>query len=254
MTATQQLKDVVSNYLESHPNVSINGLAKRSGIGATTIRRILKTENQKNIAPHTVLNLLSTITKEKSLGRLINTTQGPLKTLLKENFSCFTEETLEATYDNKLNKLLSDSTSYLIYKLASNRSGVRLEIVKELYGSVGINKVQELMNHGYLKETEGKVFTKNKEFSLDLETAVSHLPELVKLYKPNQVELKKNLFYSLSESVNEEGIQKIKEIEKEAIQKIYNVMISPFYEGEIPYFTLTLSDTMLPSLGDERIL
>jgi hypothetical protein len=48
----------------------------------------------------------------------------------------------------------------------------------------------------------------------------------------------------LSETINEDGIRKIKEIQKEAIKKIHTIMNSPFYEGDIPFFTIDMCDTM----------
>ena len=34
------------------------------------------------------------------------------------------------------------------------------------------------------------------------------------------------------------------ERQKEAIKKIYNVMMSPYFEGDIPYFSVSLMDTL----------
>ena len=86
MTVTEQLQDVVCSYLEKYPNISINALAKRSGVAATTIRRLLNQETKKSIAPHTVLNLVSSISKEKRLSKLIGLFDGLWESFLEKIF------------------------------------------------------------------------------------------------------------------------------------------------------------------------
>jgi hypothetical protein len=253
MTVTEQLQDVVCDYLEKYPNISINALAKRSGVAATTIRRLVNQETKKSIAPHTVLNLVSSISKEKRLGKLIGMFDGPLGDLLKENFSAFAEEggsSLDGSFDHRLNAVLADPIAYFVYKLTSNRTGIAEEMIQELYGRNGLNKLEELKELQLVEEKEGIFFATEKNFSLSVDIAAKHLPELMKYYKPGQIDLKRNMFYSLSESLSEEGIQKIKDIQKEAVKKTYQVMQSPFYEGNIPYFTVQVCDTLMPEMSE----
>lgn len=253
MTVTEELQAVVCDYLEKHPNISINALSKRSGVPATTIRRVINKQVKKTIAPHTVLNLVSSITKEKRLSRLINMFEGEIGQLLKENFSAFADESLEGSYNQELNAALADPTTYFVYKLASNRTGISESMIQELYGKVGLQKLFLLADLELVEESEGNYIASDKNFSLDIEVAAKHLPELVKFYKPSQLELKRNMFYSLSETINEEGIQKIKEIQKEAVKKTYQIMQSPFYEGTIPYFSVQICDTLMPDLSEGAI-
>ena len=47
--------------------------------------------------------------------------------------------------------------------------------------------------------------------------------------------------------MSEEGIKKIKEIEKDAVKKIYDVMNTESLQGDLPYFALIVSDVMGPT-------
>ncbi len=253
MTLTEQLKDIVESYFAKHPNVSINGLAMRSGVGASTLRRLLAGSIKGDPAPHTVLNILSTITKEKKLSALVKLVDGPIGEMLQETFSHFIESETPHSYDNDLNEILRDQMSYFIYKLAANRKGTDKLFVTEMFGKAGLERLANLLDLGVVTENaEGDIHASEKDFSLDVEIAAGHLPELVKFYKPNNIANGQNLFYTMSESLSEEGIQKVKTIQKEAIKKIYDVMRSPFYEGEIPFFTLDMSDTLSfePTIGE----
>lgn len=244
MSLCDQLKQIIDDYFVKYPYTSVNGLAKKSKVGASTLRRIIGGNIKGDPAPHTVLNIASAITKEKKLVNLIEMFDGPIGEMLRENFGPYLDKQAEHVYSHDLNQALKDRISYFIYKLSSNRTGVSQWEVAELFGETGIRKMEKMIEFDLLKQEGDKYHAKEKNFSLDLEIARDHLPELVSFYKPENLAEGKNLFYSLSESINEDGIKKIKEIQKEAVLKIYDVMRSPFYEGEIPFFSVNLCDTL----------
>lgn len=244
MTLCEQLKEVLDGYFVQHPNMSINALAMRSNIGATTLRRIMSLEIKGEPSPHTVLNIASAVTKEKRLSKLLRMFDGPVGQLLNDCFSNYAEQNTPHTYDRDLNELLEDKINYFIYKLAANKIGVAREEIQDMYGKLGLEKLQELTTHGHLEYRDDRYHAKEKDFSLDLMVIKKHLPELVKFYRPEELERGLNLFYTLSESLNEEGIKLIKDIQREAVKKTYEIMSSTQYQGELPYFTVQMCDTL----------
>lgn len=244
ITLCEQLKELLTGYFRKHPQVSINGLSKKSGVGASTIRRLMAGDIKGDPAPHTVLNLASSITKEKRLSVLIEMFEGPLGQVLKETFSPYIELNLPHSLQKDINRELQDSIKYFIYKVAANRAGVQESWILDTFGKLGIDRLKELITHEFLIK-EGEVYhAKEKNFSLDLATASHHLPQLVKFYKPHELDKGRNLFYTLSESLNEEAIQKIKDIERKAMKEIYQIMEDVDSFGDIPYFTLLVSDEL----------
>ncbi len=256
MTLTEQLQTVVEDYFTRYPHMSVNSLALKSGVGATTLRRLLSGSIKGVPAPHTILNIASAVSNEKRLSVLINMFEGELGEVLEESFGPYIENKINHTYSPDLNEELKDEIKYFIYKMSANRAGVTWAWVADTFGKIGLDKLKKMNEAGLLKgdQKEGLYHAKEKNFSLNVKTASKHLARLTSFYKPEQVGVGKNLFYSLSESLNEEGIQKVKEIEKEAIQKIYQVMINEKYEGETPYFSLVLSDTMTIETEEEGVL
>lgn len=240
----QQLRELLNSYFKKHPNMSINGLSKKSGVGASTIRRLIAGEIKGDPAPHTVLNLASSITKEKRLSVLINMFDGPLGEVLKDTFSPYIQLELPHSLEKDLNKELQDSIKYFIYKVAANRAGAKESWVLDTFGKLGLDRLNDLVGRGFLLK-EGEVYhAKEKNFSLDLAIASHHLPQLVKFYKPHELDEGKNLFYTLSESLTEEAIKKIKDIQRNAMKEIYKVMEEKDSFGEIPYFSLIVSDEL----------
>ena len=254
MTLTCQLKGMLESYLDRYPHMSLNALALKSGVGATTLRRLKNQDIKGDPAPHTVLALVSAITNEKRLSVLVDKYDGPLGKLLKSSFGPFVETKIDHTFKADLNSFLRDSTSYFVFKLCSHRRGATREQIESNYGAIGIQKLEHLIKNDIIYEQEKRFYTHDKNFSLDVSIALEHLPQLISHFKLEEVSQGKNMFYSMSECLNEEGILKIKAIQKEAVKKIIEIMKSPYWEGDIPYFTLMMSDSQELPLNEETLL
>ena len=244
MTVSEQLKNLIDKYFVLHPNTSVNSLSNKSNVGATTLRRIMNQTLKGDPSPHTTLNIVSAVTNEKKLSTIINMFDGPLGLSLYEAFSAYVEVESNHVTDSCINDALEDGMSYLIYKLAANRTGVTKIAIAESFGALGLDKLNKLIDKKLLIEEKESVYAKEKSFSLDLELLKKHLPELVKFYKVENVEKGKNVLYSQSESINEDGINKIRDISRKAAKEIYQVLNSPYFSGEIPFFSVVLGDTL----------
>jgi len=242
MTVSEQLKDMMNDYLEANPFASVNGLAKKSGIGATTLRRILNSSIKGDPAPNTALNLSCALTNEKNLSKILSKSEGALGSYLRDSFGIFADTNIEQNYSPELNDILKDEVKYFIYKLAANNSGTSKMEIAELYGHLGLKKLDEMLASGIVLKQEDEVHAVEKNFSLDISLALKHLPKLLNFYKKENIQEGRNLFYSLSESLNEEGISRVKQIEKEAVEKIAQVMNTSFFQGNSPYFSVIISD------------
>ena len=247
-----QLRLLTNAYLDKHPGLTLNSLSSRCGVPATTMRRLMKgsaTTDTSELAPHAVLSLVSYLLKEKKISALLKKTDGAIAELLNRCFDqfIFSEEKSSHQLDNDLNTLLRDKTTYLIYKLAANRCGTSIDDIKNIFGLTGLKKLFDLIEKNWLvSDTQNsEIFhAKEKDFSLDLALAHELSHSLVDYYKPQDIEAGFNLFYSLSEGMNKSGILKIKEIEKEAIKKIFETMNDKQYLGPIPYYALIISDIL----------
>lgn len=242
----QQLREMTAVYLQKHPTLTLNALAQRSGVPATTMRRLMQEEQRSELAPHSVLALVSYLLKEKKISKILKLIDGPVAQLLNKCFDQFIfDEKSEHEMSVDLNKIFQDKYCYLIYKMAANQCGVSIEEVKDAFGLMGLKKLNELIEKEIITpDRNGRLHAGQKNFSVDLSLAHDLSHALIDLYKPCDVKLGMNLFYSLSEGMNEEGIKRIKEVEKEAVKKVHELMNTKELMGEIPYFALVVSDVM----------
>ncbi|MCK6593641.1 MAG: hypothetical protein L6Q33_00405 [Bacteriovoracaceae bacterium] len=246
-TVNSELRELLKSYLERHPKLTMNALSQRAGVAGTTLRRLLQEENRSEVAPHTVLQLVSYIYKERKISKLLEVCTGEIGELLKRSFDQFIFDAEKS--DHKLNtdhnELFKDETMYVIYKLAANKFGTSRVEVEAVVGSMGMKKLEKLLSLETLTEDQnGRIHAVEKNFSVDLKLAHQLTHVLLDFYKPEKVADGLNLFYSLSEGLNAEGIKKVKEIEKEAVLKVFEVMNNENYQGLIPYFSIVLSDVM----------
>lgn len=247
-SVNSDLRRMTEAYLATHPTLTLNALAQRSGIPATTMRRLMQEEQRSELAPHTVLSLVSYLLKEKKISKLLTMVTGPVAELLNKCFDqfIFDEKSSAHEQSSELNSLFRDKTTYLVYKLAANVCGTTMEEVKDAFGLMGLKKLNALMEKNWIKAdgVNGSLHAVQKNFTVDLELAHELSHSLLDLYKPCDVKAGHNLFYSLSEGMSAEGIKKIKEIEKEAVKKIFDLMNNETMQGDIPYFALIVSDVM----------
>lgn len=241
----QILQNMISSYLNKNPQLTLNALAGRSNVPVTSLRRLMSGQQKNEIAPHSVLNLVSYILREKNLSVLLEKLDGPIAEFLKKHFGNFVFSILKHTYSVDLNLELKDQTKYLIYKLAANHNGTDLMTIVENFGTLGKRKVEEMKNCGLIIEEGERLHAKEKNFSLDLKTSAEHLPALVQYYKPDTMAQGKNTMFNMSESLTMEAILEIKALQRECVMKMNTIMNDPKNLGMIPYFTLNLAETML---------
>ncbi len=242
----QSLQTLIMTYLDKNSSLTINALAQRANIPVTSLRRLANGQQKNEIAPHSVLNLTSYLLKEKNLQNLLGKIDPVIATFLQKHFGNFIfSSSTQAVYECDLNNELKDQIKYFVYKLAANHNGTDWMTIVESFGSQGKKKAEEMKISGLLFEESGRLHAKNKNFSLDLSVAASHLPDLVGFYKPDTITEGKNSFFSLSESLTEEAIQEVRLLQRECVKKIHSVMNDEKNLGTIPYFTLNMAETFV---------
>lgn len=241
----QSVQNMIAVYMGKNPQLTLNALAQRSNVPVTSLRRLMNGQQKSEIAPHSVLNLVSYVLREKNLSALLTRVDNCIADFLKKHFGHFIFASETRVYDCDLNVELRDQTKYFIYKMAANHNGVDLMTLVENFGSHGKRKADEMIKNGLLIEEEGRLHAREKNFSIDLQIAADHLPALVRFYKPDSIHQGRNTYFNMSESLNMEGIQKIKQLQRECVQNMNKIMNGPQYMGDIPYFTINLGETML---------
>jgi AraC-like DNA-binding protein len=174
LSVAETLREKIQEYLNRHPNITLQTLATRSNVPVTSLRRLMNEESKSEVAPHSVLNICSYVYKEKNISTLLKKIPENLSSYIEKHFGQFIFGGTEIKYSCDLNILLQDRQSYFIYKLAANHNGTDYIEITELFGSIGKKKVDELIQLGaIIKDSSDRLHAKDKNFSLDLNVATS---------------------------------------------------------------------------------
>ncbi|MBF0297710.1 MAG: hypothetical protein HQK51_03260 [Oligoflexia bacterium] len=233
-----ELKTLIEVYFKKHPDLSMHAFSKKCYIATSTIRRILTMETREDPAPSTVLGIVSAISKETSIPKLIKMYDGEIGKILEKKYSG-----IQVEYSVDLVDILHDREAYIIYKLAANNKGTNRQEIINLLGNIANNKIDDLLEQKVLFEDNKRLFAK-KGISLPEDLSLRHLPELLRFVNKGSVFINKSLYLNLSQSISKDAYMEIGKIQSDAARKILSIVNNNDNVGEIPFFFISIIDTM----------
>jgi hypothetical protein len=244
----RELRELLIGHLEKHKNLSINGLSKKCGVAASTLRRILSEETKEDPNPNTVLGIVSAVTKESCIDTLLKKFDGEIHESLRVSYSMVSKY----SYRPELAEVLIDSDTYIVYKLAANRVGTSASEIVELLGNPALKRVEELLDSGLLLEKEGvkgaqkekRYHAVEKNFMLPNSLILKHIPELLRYTKTDSRYVKKTMMKNISESVSVEVYNECWKIQAEAGDKIAKLINQEESNGNVPFFFTYFMNTL----------
>lgn len=144
------LRGELETYFGQNERLSLNSLSKRCGISEPTLRRIYKSKVKTLPNITTIFSLLTYLHGCTDLKVLLGKVPKNVSDFLNQK-SDFIEELDEVTYSEDLTRSLSDPVRYLVFKLASNESGVCEDKVAELFGQHGVKVAQSMIHEELLR-------------------------------------------------------------------------------------------------------
>ncbi len=106
----QSLQNMITHYMDKNPSLTLNALAGRSNVPVTTLRRLMNGQQKNEIAPHSVLNLVSYVCREKNLQLLLSKVETSIAEFLQKHFGNFIFASENRVYQLDLNQELKDET------------------------------------------------------------------------------------------------------------------------------------------------
>ncbi len=240
-----QLSDIINDYLENNPRVSLNGLSKRCQVSEPTIRRISKKQVKTVPNVSTILDLLTTIRRNKNVKEVVKSYPGPVADMIREALPHIEDH--EPEYSQVINDHLRDPVKYLIFKLSLNKMGVSRDRVKKLFGDHGVRELDSLINFELIEKKNSRYYSKAKNFTGSFENFVEHFRACAGFIKPNKVLERQPLnplFVNASESVSVEAYKEISKVQRAAFKKISQIIKNDAAEGPIPLVYLCALDTL----------
>ncbi len=246
-TIVEHLSIVINRYLEKNPRLSLNALSKRCKVSEPTLRRISKQDVKTEPNKGTILDILTTISRESDIGKLVEIYDGPIGDYLRKVFPY--SNTRRDTYSRYINSHLSDPAKYIIYLLSLNDLGVTFNKIRSLFGDFGIADAKYLVKQELVVETKpGTLKAKVETFCGPLgDDFVFNFKTLANFIKPHKVQCSRKLnpfFRAETSGVSPEAYEAIVKVQSAAIKKIQSIINDDKGDPIIPLMVLTAIDTI----------
>lgn len=233
---SNELKKVVINYLDNNKFLNQTSLAARIGISEGCIRNIINLKT-KNHHPETVIKICTYISSKKDATGIINHYSGILKEFLIESIGKVGEEEMVFMVDQ--DEIFLDSKSYVLYKLAANRTGVTREQLYNIFGIRIDATIETLQKLEFIAEKDGYFHAKQKDFIVSPEVVRRHTGLLNDIIATESEHPINSGGHNLSESINIETYTRVCKIYADAINRIKGEIYAEKNNGEIPFNILT---------------
>ncbi len=243
MVELTELTHILNSYLEQRKHLSLNSLAQNMKIPETSLRRIKNSDLKRMPKNETILKVLSYIFKTSDLYEIrSNLDPSGLGKYISEEF--LLSDSRQTSNIQIIDDSVSDQTSYLVFKLASNSCGTTVEEIKRLFGEVGLKSLEKLELDNLIRISGELVESKIDTFKVSNKYFVRNFKAVSDFIKVDSQEDTPNLYYNLSESVNTEALSRIHKIQKKALKEIISIINDDESRGELPLFVLSAIDTL----------
>ena len=243
--SNQSWQDIVSKCLNDlkvrFPNHSESQIADRIKISRSTFNRLGNEEKRPMLDTFLKLiigsgnghGLKEAIVKfDKDLGLdVLNVLQVPL-------------EYPGTRGDNELDDLFQDRDVFVAYLLASMGHGTdRAELV-EILGNSALESLKVLDRAQLLCYEGEKIHLINKApITRCFESVRYHLTTYAKFYKTEHVGKTRNYVHSMTDGLNQQGIEKLQALHRKFHKEVMEVLREPENKGHTPMFSVAFCDS-----------
>ena len=237
MDLKAEISDILGAYLGGHKSRSVGRLAKKASLSENTLRRLLNKEVEPSF--DTVLRLLGVVVSQKDFGRIVTKYYPQLKYAMKAIVSG-EKDSSQSILTKERAHLIYSRVAYHVFHLASTKNGTTREDIQRILGEQGLESLEQLLSHQLLNEEHGQISNPSKEFYISCtEDALRMMQNSLEIFDTSLIGTDAAALSHQSESINIDGLRKLKELTYEYTTKISELKKDPQYEGDIPFYVTT---------------
>lgn len=238
-------KKCLEDLKEKNPKLSLSQLASKVDMARSTLNDHC---NSKSGASKPNLdNYIKVVLESGNIAMFfeaLSAYDNKLAKHLKNVLSVSSSEKDAMIATNELENVLDDRSVFIAYILASNEKGVSKKTIAHILGSKGQTAMNGLIAKNLVFEDGDFFKVKNPTILIrSFESIKHHLTTYADYYKPHHVGTERNYVFSLSGSLNAEGLKAMQEANKVSHEIMKNIMRNPQYDGNTPAFAVGFSDT-----------
>lgn len=248
----QNLEDQVAldlaEFLDRFPNktFAIRILAKESGLNPKTIKRLLAKQNTPTY--QTLYKLYSIFLEEDNYEALLEKCPKIISKRIKDYNPCDEGNDRSEESEELLSLLKKEPLLAELYVLAA-ATPLNKNAVAFRYGEYGLEVLHNLLVRNLIHEVEKDTFTISNSSPVLDGRCLKYLGEyfIRRFAKAENSQLQNNNMINFyAEGLNEAGKHAWLEVDTKAFYQKIEIAKDPKYQGNIPVFTFTATDTITP--------
>lgn len=241
-----ELKDLVDNYLTTHPRQSLYSLADKCGVSDTTLRRTYQKKSVPNAT--NMIKLISILVKGNSSLEIIKNSPECIREKLEESFPVIAGSEYFLGNRNVLEALNMSDNTFIIFCLASNHCGIREKTILARLGSIAKKDIIRLKDKGVIFEENDVLKSCFHGFSFPLAFGKKQIPNYLKFYTPDRPG---GYGHQETQALSKEAHKKLFNMHKEFHEEVAEFMRNENNHGDEPFFSVSFFDSFMRSFDDE---
>lgn len=235
MSLVDDLADGIESWQREKETRSIAMLSKYSRVSESTLWRIVKRSAPDDISLEIVLNIVNTVFSRSeghkvlskyfpALANWIDTTSAP-----------------GAPAKVEWNEFYESREHLLIILLCDRKSGTDRAQIKEITGIYGLDRLEELLKAGIVKEEGGRYYNNDDSGVVNLgnqSTLTTMIKHFCSFYREENSQLSRTAVKTMVyRAFNDLGIEEAYDLARKFEMGLRSLALDPKYHGDIPFFS-----------------
>ncbi|MBF0316159.1 MAG: hypothetical protein HQK52_22245 [Oligoflexia bacterium] len=237
----EKLRSIIDQYLEQNGNRNISKLAQSAGISEAALRKAYN--KQCVLRPENLLKILKIISSSENIFDITSYGDNYFKPYLSGLIHY--DENKRQTCTIIDTQEINDFYKYVIIKRVSHRDEIRREDIRNLFGEMGLKKLDEMILTETIIEKEDILALNitTTAFSLPPHLYSTHVGDLIKTFFKYQNAIDNySTIRTISNSVDQEAYLQIMTVLANASNEIQK--ISDSSSGNIPFIFCGMVDQL----------
>lgn len=238
-----EIRAVLERHFSKNPHLSPVAFAYKIHLEEKRIFQLLERENDKPPTLTEIVAILTALYPGKSIAELARELPGAIGDYIRHEYQYFMGDQ-HYSFSGDLLDLLKRKENYIIYKLASNRSGVTLREIQRLFGVAGIENAKYMLRRDLVYLEKDRIFAKDPNYCLPNDMIVEAFKHTLDFLSTDADRSRATVFANISESLSKESYDRVREIQRRAIREIFDIVRDPNSKGDIPTFVIAAVDVL----------